>query len=187
MILYNVQSNRKFVYAVLKNFNSNGIIEYLEENNYFEAPAAKSHHGNYRGGLADHSVCVATQLMKMTDKLELEWQRKESPAIVGLLHDICKMDDYLFVTDTIQGKSYERIEINRNKILNGHGDKSCIMALTHMNLTDEEIMCIRYHMGAFEKSCSEEAASAYSRAVRRYSNVLYTHTADMIASQILNV
>lgn len=53
-----------------------------------------------------------------------------------------------------------------------------------IDLTEEEKMCIRYHMGAFTEKSEWEF---YSRAVRRYPNVLWTHTADMIASQIKGV
>ena len=53
-----------------------------------------------------------------------------------------------------------------------------------LKLTDEEIACIRWHMGAFDE---KENWKHYSYAVSQYPNVLYTHTADMIASQIHNI
>ena len=34
----------------------------------------------------------------------------------------------------------------------GHGEQSCIQILRYMPLTDEEIMAIRWHMGAFDYS-----------------------------------
>ena len=48
-------------------------------------------------------------------------------------------------------------------------------------LTEEEKLCIRYHMGAF---VDQKEWSYYSRDVNICPNVLFTHTADMIASQI---
>ena len=48
-------------------------------------------------------------------------------------------------------------------------------------LTEEEVACIRYHMGAFT---DKELWNDYTAAVRKYPNVLWTHTADMIASHI---
>ena len=48
----------------------------------------------------------------------------------------------------------------------------------------EEIMCIRWHMGAFDE---RENWKYYSAAVKKYPNVLYTHVADMTASQIIGV
>ena len=72
----------------------------------------------------------------------------------------------------------------RDTLLTGHGEKSVILALQNIRLTDEEIMCIRYHMGAYE---SEKIWSNLGQAIRRYPNILWTHTADMLASQILEV
>lgn len=45
-------------------------------------------------------------------------------------------------------------------------------------------MCIRYHMGAF---CPKEEWNDYTRAVRAYPNVLWTHQADMLASHVEGV
>ena len=43
---------------------------------------------------------------------------------------------------------------------------------------------IRWHMGAFD---DRENWKYYSAAVKKYPNVLYTHVADMTASQIIGV
>ena len=51
-------------------------------------------------------------------------------------------------------------------------------------LTQEEIFCIRWHMGAFD---DKENWNSYGRACTVYPNVLYTHTADMIAARIEGV
>nr|DAG14610.1 MAG TPA: deoxyguanosinetriphosphate triphosphohydrolase-like protein [Caudoviricetes sp.] len=179
-------------------FRDRGLLQYLEAAGFYEAPASKGHHGAYKGALFDHSLQVAYELINLTDKLGLKWERKESPAIVGMLHDLCKIDAYILVNDeevvetqTLTGEK-DRVKIvtgqhyewNRQQLLDGHGEKSCILALRYMDLTDEELMCIRYHMGAFE---GEKKWDKYSAAVKKYPNVLYTHTADMIASQIKGV
>lgn len=179
-------------------FRDRGLLQYLEAAGFYEAPASKGHHGAYKGALFDHSLQVAYELINLTDKLGLKWERKESPAIVGMLHDLCKIDAYILVNDeevvetqTLTGEK-DRVKIvtgqhyewNRQQLLDGHGEKSCILALRYIDLTDEELMCIRYHMGAFE---GEKKWEKYSAAVAKYPNVLYTHTADMIASQIKGV
>lgn len=179
-------------------FRDRGLLQYLEAAGFYEAPASKGHHGAYKGALFDHSLQVAYELINLTDKLGLKWERKESPAIVGMLHDLCKIDAYVLTNDeevvetqTLTGEK-DRVKIvtgqhyewNRQQLLDGHGEKSCILALRYMDLTDEELMCIRYHMGAFE---GEKKWDKYSAAVKKYPNVLYTHTADMIASQIKGV
>ena len=42
------------------------------------------------------------------------------------------------------------------------------------------MLCIRYHMGAYEKDGWNE----FDLAIRKYPNVLWTHTADMYASKV---
>ena len=167
------------------------FLKWLEGNGYFTAPASKSHHGSEEGALYEHSLQVAYELINLTEKLGLKWQRKNSPQIIGMLHDVCKMDDYLIREEVIGatidgGKIYgnPQVEWNKERIWPGHGEKSLIMLMGHINLTEEEKMCIRYHMGSFTES---KEWQFYSRAVKIYPNVLYTHMADMIASQIKGV
>ena len=40
-------------------------------------------------------------------------------------------------------------EYNTETLLKGHGDKSVMRCASLLQLTEEEVMCIRYHMGAF--------------------------------------
>jgi hypothetical protein len=67
----------------------------------------------------------------------------------------------------------------------GHGEKSVMQLQKLVKLTDEEIICIRWHMGAFETDT--KMWDYYGKAIEKYPNVLYTHTADMIASRIQGV
>lgn len=149
---------------------------FLAHNGFYDLPASIKHHGAYAGGLFDHSLQVTHELRKLTEKMGLFWQRPESPAVVGMLHDICKVDDYVW-----KEGGFER---NREKRFPGHGEKSILMLSEVMLLTKEEMLCIRYHQGAFTDPGEWEY---YSRAVKCCENILHTHTADMIASQILGI
>ena len=150
----------------------------LEEMGYFTAPASASHHGNYEGGLFDHSWAVMEALVNLTEKLELKWDREASPYLVGLLHDVCKSNAYVY------NKIDELWTYNKDVIMTGHGELSVIFAQQLIELTPEEILCIRWHMGAYD---DKENWNILGRAIEYYPNVLYTHTADMIASRIKGV
>lgn len=152
--------------------------EWLTSIGYFEKPAALKHHrnGTWDGALFEHSCAVMNELLDLTKALHLSWMREESPILVGLLHDVCKCDDYIKIDGAWQ--------YNHEKTMAGHGDKSIIMLSGHIDLTDEEIHCIRYHMGAFT---DKDEWPYYGKAVEKYPNVLYTHTADMIASKIKGI
>ena len=155
------------------------LFEYLRESGFFEAPASIHHHGAYPGALYDHSLAVMASLVKLTDRLDLQWQEPRSPYIVGMFHDLCKVDNYKH-----KDGSGEAWEYNNAALLPGHGEKSVILLQRFLPLTEEEMLCIRWHMGAFD---DKENWNSYGRACTAYPNVLYTHTADMIAARILGV
>lgn len=152
------------------------IYEKLRDIGYFDAPASRRYHGNYCGGLLEHSVNVAKTLVTLTKNNNLTWKREESPVIIGLFHDLCKVDSYKYCNG--------QFEHNDEMLLCGHGDKSVMLLSQLMQLTEEEIMCIRYHMGAFS---DKEEWSLYTAAIHKYPNVLWTHQADMIAAHIIEV
>lgn len=95
----------------------------------------------------------------------------------SMLHDLCKCDSYIHNPDGTY--SY-----NPDILLPGHGDKSVILAQKIVDLTDEEMACIRWHMGAFD---DKENWDKYGKSIEKYPNVLWTHTADMMAARIFKI
>lgn len=43
---------------------------------FFTAPASTKYHGNYEGGLFDHSFTVTSSLLSLTKRMGLNWKRK---------------------------------------------------------------------------------------------------------------
>lgn len=156
-----------------------------------DAPASTKYHGNYIGGLFVHSCNVTDTLVELTENNNLTWGRKESPYIIGMFHDLCKMDQYKTLEEwgDSNGSEFEvisaqvKFEYNEEVLYKGHGDKSVILASTYLKLTPEEVACIRYHMGAFTE---KEDWKYYNRALTAFPNVLWTHNADMIATYHLD-
>lgn len=147
------------------------VLDYLTSKGFFSAPASTKYHGNYEGGLFDHSLSVAKHL-------------------VGIFHDLCKIDQYrhpklnLHLSDGTELYAENKWEYNTDILLKGHGDKSVMLLSQFYTLTEEEVMCIRYHMGAFT---DKSEWNDYTRAVHIYPNVLWTHQADMLASHVEGV
>lgn len=155
---------------------SDEMINWLDSRGYFDAPASSRYHGAFRGGLMIHSMNVADTLLEYTEKLDLQWQRKESPYYVGLFHDLCKMDEY-----KENELGYSRVEAKDLSLI-GHGDKSIMIICQQLSLTEEEMFCIRYHMGAYQTDDWKQLDSA----IEKCPNILYTHMADMYASKFLD-
>lgn len=164
-------------------------LDWLIAHGFFTAPASTKYHGNYEGGLFDHSLSVARHLVGLTESCGLKWQKERSPYIIGMFHDLCKHDQYRhpILAEMLNGESIPDIgswEYNHDTLLKGHGDKSVMLLSQFYTLTEEEIMCISYHMGAFTP---KEEWNDYTRAVNHYPNVLWTHQADMLASHVAGV
>lgn len=153
--------------------SDSAFMDYLLTGGFTTAPASTKYHGNYAGGLFDHSWAVMETLVDLTEKNNLKWLRPESPVIVGLFHDLCKCDQYKLLDG--------QYTYNDNLPLKGHGDKSVMILSRFMVLTEEEVLCIRYHMGAYEK----DDWQGFDLAIRKYPNVLWTHHADMLASKVI--
>lgn len=172
---------------------SKELEQWLNTNGFFNAPASTKYHGAYAGGLFDHSFTVCGRLEQLTKDNDLKWQRPESPFIVGMFHDVCKCDQYVPIFETeystvshgmlIPNEKITGYEYNTHTVLKGHGSKSVMLLSQFINLTEEEMLCIRYHMGAYEK----EEWAEFDMAIRKYPNVLWTHMADMLASKVDNV
>lgn len=171
---------------------SKEFYEWLIENGFFTAPASTKYHGAYEGGLFDHSMAVAEALVQFTYDNWLKWSDERSPLIVGMFHDLCKIDKYEKIID-VEGVQFmgldepkdeeSHFEYNNQTFIPGHADKSVMMLAQHMQLTEEEILCIRYHMGSYET----KEWNFYDRAIKKYENVLWTHHADMYASKVKGV
>ncbi len=144
----------------------------IQTGGFFGAPASTRFHGCYAGGLYDHSEAVTLRLMEYTEKLSLTWTRPQSPFIVGMLHDLCKIDNYV---GQVEGYMYNPTILDKR-----HAEKSLDFIKQCIELTEEEELCIRYHMGAYVK----EDWSGFDKAIKKYETVLYTHTADMAASKV---
>ena len=76
------------------------LIEFLENSDFFTAPASTRYHGAWEGGLLAHS-------MKVYEILKTKTEDSDAVKIVALLHDICKTNFYKTI-NIIQKISYER-------------------------------------------------------------------------------
>lgn len=168
----------------LHSIDNHALKEWLIDNGFFTAPASTKFHGAYIGGLFDHSLNVTRALINLTDNNHLTWDRfdeRESQFIIGMFHDLCKIDCYKPTENDRSAHCDNKWIFDENTGLAGHGDKSIMLLSQFTILTEEEIYCIRYHMGAFTDSSQWKY---YTNAIHKYPNVLWTHTADMIAVHI---
>jgi hypothetical protein len=70
------------------------LLAYLEETDFFTAPASAKYHGAEEGGLLLHSMSVLDTLKEMNEFFDLGMQ-EESLIVCGLFHDVCKVGFYV--------------------------------------------------------------------------------------------
>lgn len=161
------------------------VIKYIEETDFFIAPASTKYHSNYEGGLAEHSLNVYELFSEKNKRFDLGLS-EETVIIVALLHDICKVNFYNKQTcwrknDSNRWESYEGYKVQDDFPI-GHGEKSVIMLLNFIRLTKEEMLMIRWHMGNTEpKELMMNIGNAYNMVPAAAA----LHTADMEASFLL--
>lgn len=177
------------------------LLEYLETKDFYTAPSSTKFHLNEDGGLCLHSMNVFETALKIyhnIDKPAIEdgtanfpnEVSEESIAIATLFHDLCKMDFYKKTEKwkkDEQGRwqSYTGYGIDDTFPL-GHGEKSLLLLHTHLKLTAQEMLAVRWHMGMFDMGESGSAQSfAFREALNRYPLVAIVHAADFLASNLL--
>lgn len=204
-----ILNNKVQFIAELKKINRDGIdnlINWLQDPNqsdFFTAPASTIYHGNYKGGLCEHSLHVyqcALKIRDMYNQLCLETGKHalnvtdEQLRICALLHDVCKIGYY-----TIYERNYKDDEDGQwhkamaykveDQLPLGHGDKSVMLIQRFVMLHAIEMLAIRWHMGFSELAVRIDPS--YSKPFNkafdgRYPLVVIIHLADSMASFMLD-
>jgi len=120
------------------------MIEFLKLRNFFTMPASVKYHGNYEGGLVDHSMHLYNFFNRLVEEYKLDVSHNNI-VIAALLHDVCKANLYKFE----DGKWKSQFFIF-NK---GHAKFSLERIQRFIKLEQIEIDLIRSHMGYY--SCKE--------------------------------
>lgn len=91
-----MQIYKNYFTAYIKRPGAADLLQWMECNGFFEAPASCRHHGAEPGGLAEHSINVFRRLLWIAEdgRGQQEAPDMESIAVVSLLHDLCKIDAY---------------------------------------------------------------------------------------------
>ncbi len=166
------------------------LIEWLSsETDFFIAPASASKHGAVAGGLLKHCVYVLKYLRNFVKPLG-DGIPDDSAVLAALLHDLCKANFYTIRTRNVkvgdrQWEEHEYYAIEDQLPL-GHGEKSAMLAQRFIELTDDELMAIRWHMGGFDDAARQYAGGqALAAAFDRCKLAVAMNVADMYVANII--
>ena len=163
-----------------------GLLEYMDKNGFYSAPASTKFHGAYDGALAEHSMNVYNLAFDLaTAWLGREWVNDNinSLIIVTLLHDLGKMGQYgkpLYVANFLKkGRSEAQpFKTNDELLTLDHEIVSVIEASKYIQLTEEEQQAIAWHNGLygdFKYQIQEKETPLY----------MILHFADLWASRVV--
>lgn len=186
---------------LLKTTNRQGIdelVDELEDLGFFKAPASTKFHLNEDGGLVQHSlnVCKAAlsmrnSILELDDSL-LEELPIDSVIIASLLHDTCKADIYKPTMKKEKNRfgmwnDVPGYDVDYSNFPLGHGEKSVIVLLrSGLEMTDDEIMAIRWHMNAWDLPFqSYDIKSNFNKAKEICPLLSLVQAADCLASNLL--
>ena len=165
------------------------LIKFIESTDFFKAPASTRFHGNFEGGLLQHSIKVYEILKEKLNNTPVPMNISEDTIkIVALLHDICKVNYYK--VDYRNAKNdlgvWEKVPYYtvEDTIPYGHGEKSVMMITEYMKLTVEEKYAIRWHMGLSEP---KELYGTLSAAFSKYPLALMLFEADLEATYLFDI
>ncbi len=186
------------------------LINYIRtDTDFYYAPASTQFHLACDGGLLQHSLnvhnCLAVKRLSLVWNKVLEDIEDESLILVALLHDLCKANFYTKGTrnqktyDANKVASAPKCEVKHDgigdfiwesvlkyviddKMPLGHGEKSVLIINRFIDLTTEEIMAIRWHMGFSE---DKSLYPSLGKAMEEYPLVLALHEADLEASKLI--
>lgn len=198
---WQIKENRRRIVELLKKTGRDRIdvlIEEMDDDGFFTAPASGGHHSNQPGGLAAHTLNVVFNAEKIGVALlggagynEIQ----NSVIIAAILHDLGKVGDYgkkFYVENMVQDgrptkadpvqkyKQSEKKPWKRNPDLTNipHGIRSAIIANRWFELTEEEEYAICFHDAMYEP---------FNRTVipgHETPLLLIIHWADMWASHV---
>ncbi len=174
----------------VKREGADRILDYLQNTDFFTAPASTRFHGSHAGGLLVHSLnvyyCLKDYLARERTKEQYNMDYSdETIAIVALLHDLCKVNVYKEGFRNVKDDNgvWQKVPTYEfdDRMPYGHGEKSVYIINGYMRLSREEAFAIRYHMGF----SGTEDKNTIGRVMEQFPLTFALCTADMEASYFL--
>lgn len=203
-----VKSNAEKYKELLRQITRQGsrveeLINYLESNGFFEAPASTSYHNSCKGGLCAHCLNVYDNLCMLYRNMicnEIEPQVHETLIIIALLHDVSKTGIYQQTFknkkvysengsksdnggrfDWISVPGYEMKPVDQRMVYGNHEQNAEYIARCFIPLTTEEGSAILHHMGGMSW---DSAKDNIGEVFGRYPLALLLYQSDMLSTYI---
>lgn len=175
------------------------LISFLENSDFFTAPASTKYHGSYPGGLCEHCLDTYKELKMLSEKFPQFFYTEDTIRIVSLLHDISKIN--LYKKDIHNKKVYHEsgsksdnlgrfdwvseqvyiIDKEHRFIYGNHEQTSEFIVRQYVPLMVEESVALLNHHGG---TAYDSTPVNISEIFNNYPLSLLLHNADMLASYL---
>lgn len=198
----NSTNKQRFIDALMSTGRQGmeNVIAQLDKLGFFTAPASTVFHLNEEGGLLQHSLNVydeALMLREQQIRMRPDIEPRlplDSVVIAALLHDVCKAEIYRKTVKNRKNaegfwEKYMGYDVDYSAFPCGHGEKSVIQLLRWgLDLTDDEILAIRWHMGPWDLAFqSAEQKSSQNAAKAATPLLAIISHADGLATSFLEI
>lgn len=167
------------------------LIQWMNENGFFDAPCSSKYHLSKPGGLAEHSLNVFRTAFSLLESFYLKPGNKftydfiDSIIICTLLHDIGKAGqygkpNYCTGAEMHSGEGFAghfTYETNKDLLYVPHEIRSIAIISKFIQLTEEEQFAIIYHNGLYSEL----------KSIKGNETPLYMilHFADLWAARVI--
>lgn len=181
-----VAGNRDRIISLLEETGRPGIddlVDWLTNTDFFQAPASTrlDYHGCHEGGLAQHALNAYDAFEAKAARYSLGLEPAER-TIASICHDFCKIN--IYVPNVLKSGSISESKpyVVKDGFPFGHGEKSVVLVSRHIDLTVNEALLIRWHMGSFDAEWEN-----YQEKVARVCPAIYAfHHADQESSKYMD-
>jgi hypothetical protein len=171
------QEFKRIVKEKINRLGINDLMLWLDETDFYTAPASTRYHDCFEGGLVMHSLNVYYELKRLCKWYDVDVS-EESIAIAALFHDICKVGCYKTEMrwrkdENDKWEQYPTYKFEEDYAFGGHGSKSVYLVQSFIPLEPDEATAINCHMGV------ENGKWEVLEAFRRCPFAFLLHVADM--------
>jgi hypothetical protein len=167
------------------------VLEFLRGSGMYTSPGSIRHHDNFDGGLLQHTLRVVNHTVALLHLATFRTVVPHQAIIAACVHDWCKHDIYRKTTRMVKNEEtgqWERqpwYEYRNSATLFGHGASSLYIAKQYFDLTMEQALAIRWHMGAW--SVAQWESSDLSASNETYPMCLLLQWADQSSITVYGV
>jgi len=180
-----MKETKRRIEGLLKSTERPGIedlLQWMDENGFYDAPCSSKYHLAQAGGLAEHSLNVFINAHSIATALFSEkatYTFIDSITICALLHDLGKAGQFgkpNYIMQQNEETGMNEYKGNKDLLYIPHEVRSIAIASKFIDLTEEEQYAILYHNGLYGEL----------RGVKNHETPLYMilHFADLWAARV---